>query len=74
METKMRNFAVMGASALVLALSVGGASAQPGTDQLLNAGDGATFQSSTAVQSNTTIIEGRATAPFADYQPGRHSR
>ena len=64
----MRTLAVMGASALVLALSVAGASAQPTTDQLLNAGNGATFQSSTAAAMNPTILEGRAaaTVPLAD--------
>ena len=64
----MRTLAVMGASALVLALTVAGASAQPTTDQLLNAGNGATFPSSTAAAMNPTILEGRAavTVPFAE--------
>ena len=64
----MRNLAVMGASALVLAFTVAGASAQPITDQLLDAGNGVTFQSSTAAATNPTILEGRAAAlvPFAD--------
>ena len=58
----MRALAVLGASALVLALSVAGASAQPTTAQLLDAGNGATFQSSTAWATNPTIHEGRAAA------------
>jgi len=70
----MRTLAVMGASALVLALSVAGASAQPTTDQLLNAGNGATFQSSTAAATNPTILEGRAavTVPYADVGIDQH--
>jgi hypothetical protein len=74
----MRALAVLGASALVLALSVAGASAQPTTDQLLNAGLGATFPSSTAMATNLTIPEGRAaaTVPFDGgvYQPSRRGR
>ncbi len=58
----MRNLAVLGASALLLAVTVAGASAQPTTQQLLDAGNGATFQSSTAWASNPTIPEGRAAA------------
>jgi hypothetical protein len=72
----MRKLATMGATALILALSVVEASAIPTTDQILKAGNGATFQSSTAVQTNTTILEGRAAAtiPFADYQPPHRAR
>jgi hypothetical protein len=62
----MRNLVVLGASALVLALSVAGASAQPTTDRLLDAGNGATFQSSTAWAMNPTIHEGRAAALVPD--------
>ena len=71
----MRKLAVMGASALVLALSVVGASAQPTTDQIMNAGKGATLLSSAAVAMNPTFQEGRAAAtlPFADPQP-HHAR
>ena len=58
----MRNLAVLGASALLLAVTVAGASAQPTTEQLLNAGNGATFRSSTAAAMNPTIHEGRAAA------------
>ena len=58
----MRNLALLGASALLLAVSVAGASAQPTTEQLLNAGNGATFQSSNAAAMNPTISEGRAAA------------
>jgi hypothetical protein len=63
----MRNLARLGASALLLALTVAGAHAQPTTEQLLNAGQGATFPSSTAAAMNPTIQEGRAAAlvPFA---------
>ncbi len=70
----MRTLAVMGAAALVLALGVAGASAQPTTEQILNAGNGAQ-PSSTAVAMNPTIQEGRAAAmlPFADPQP-HHAR
>jgi len=72
----MRNLAVMGASALVVVLGVVGASAQPSTDQLLNAGNGATFQSSTVAATNPAIQEGRAaaTVPFANDQLFHHSR
>ena len=67
----MRNLAVFGASALVLAVSVVGAVAQPTTGQLTNAGNGATFQSSTAAATNPTIQEGRSAAmvPFANEGP-----
>jgi hypothetical protein len=76
METKMRKLVLLGASALVLALGVVGASAQPTTDQIMNAGKGATFPSSAAVAMNPTIQEGRAAAtfPFADSQPAHHGR
>jgi hypothetical protein len=75
----MRTLAVIGASALGLALSVAGACAQPTTDQLLNAGNGAIFPSSTAAAMNPTILEGRAavTVPFADagvHQPSHRGR
>ena len=72
----MRNLAVIGASAIVLALGVVWASAQPSTAQLLNAGNGASFQSSTAAAMNPTIQEGRsaATVPSADYQLQHHAR
>jgi hypothetical protein len=75
----MRKLAVMGASALVLALTVVEASAIPTTAQIMNAGDGATFQSSTAAATNPTILAGRAAAlvPFADdgvYQPPHRAR
>ncbi len=58
----MRNLAVLGASALLLAVTVAGASAQPTTAELLDAGNGVTFQSSTAWATNPTIHEGRAAA------------
>jgi hypothetical protein len=76
METNMRKLAVMGASALVMALGVVGASAQPTTDQVMNAGKGATFLSSAAVAMNPTIQEGRAAAtiPFAEDQLPHHAR
>jgi hypothetical protein len=66
----------MGAAALVLALGVGEASAIPTTDQLLNAGNGATSTTSAAVAMNPTIQEGRSAAilPFSDYQPMHHAR
>ncbi len=60
----MRNIALLGASALVLALGVAGASAQPSTQQLLDAGQGFGQTSSSA-----TVTEGRAAsvdAPAAD--------
>jgi len=50
----MRNFALLSASALVLALGVASASAQPTTDQLLAAGQ--------AGSSSTQVYEGRAAA------------
>jgi pectate lyase len=64
METIMRKFALLGASALVLALGVATASAEPSTQQLLNAGQGFGQTSSSA-----TLSEGRAAAteaPAAD--------
>ena len=50
----MRKIALLSASALVLALGVASASAQPTTDQLLAAGQ--------AGASSTQVYEGRAAA------------
>jgi len=47
----MRKLAVLGASALVLALGVVEASAIPTTEQLMKAGNGATYQSSIAADA-----------------------
>jgi hypothetical protein len=68
METIMRKIALLGASALVLAIGAASASAQPSTEQLLAAGQAGPSQA-------TSVSEGRAAAtaaPAADafiYQP-----
>jgi hypothetical protein len=53
----MRNIAFLGASALVIVLGVANASAQPSTQQLLDAGQGYGPSASSA-----TVTEGRAAA------------
>jgi hypothetical protein len=55
----MRSIALLGASALVLALGVTTASAQPSGQAFLTRGDGWTGQTSSA---NATVTEGRAAA------------
>jgi hypothetical protein len=59
----MRKLALLGASALVLALGVASASAEPSTTQLLAAGHGV-GQTSTVNEGRAAAIEG--SAPAAD--------
>ncbi len=62
----MRKFALLGASALVLALGVASASAEPNGQAFLTRGDSGMAQS---YSPNTTMTEGRAAAtdaPAAD--------
>jgi hypothetical protein len=71
----MRKIAVLGASALVLALGVASASAVPTTDQIMNHGEAATVQTFAPNASGAKVQEGRAAAieaPAFDafiYQP-----
>jgi opacity protein-like surface antigen len=55
----MRNFALLSASALVLALGVASASAQPTTDQLLAAGQ-AGRSSAQAYEGRGAVVESQA--------------
>jgi hypothetical protein len=69
METKMRKFAVLGASALVLALGLASASAQPnfnGTvnqDQAQAAASGALFAAPALQEGRAAATEGQGIAP-----------
>jgi hypothetical protein len=56
----MRKIALLGASALVLALGVASASAQPRTNEVLDHGQTGVFQTYSA--SSATLNEGRAAA------------
>jgi hypothetical protein len=65
----MRKIALLGASALVLALGVASASAQPTTDQVLNHGQtGAFTTSATAHEGRAASVEAPAADAFI-YQP-----
>jgi hypothetical protein len=74
-KTTMRKLALLGASALVLALGVASASAIPTTDQIMSHGQVGTVQTYAPNASGVTSQEGRAAAieaPAADafiYQP-----
>ena len=66
----MRKFALLGASALVLALGVASASAIPTTAQLMSHGQTGTYQTYAPNAPSATVQEGRAAAvdeaPAAD--------
>ena len=72
----MRKIALLGASALVLALGVASASAQPRTDEVLSHGDNGAYQTyaptsryapgSTVNEGRAAAIEGQTQAPAAD--------
>jgi len=65
----MRKIAVLGASALVLALGVASASAVPTTAQLMSHGQTGTYQTYAPNAPSATLQEGRAAAvesPAAD--------
>jgi hypothetical protein len=71
METIMRKLALLGASALVLALGVATASAQPSGQAFLTRGDTGVVQTYSPNASGSTVTEGRAaaiegSAPAAD--------
>jgi hypothetical protein len=73
----MRKIALLSASALVLALGVASASAQPRTDEVLNHNRAGAYQTYAPNSPSATVNEGRAAAvegqaPAADafiYQP-----
>jgi hypothetical protein len=58
----MRKIAVLGASALVLALGVASASAVPTTAQLMSHGQTGTYQTYAPNAPSATLQEGRAAA------------
>jgi hypothetical protein len=58
----MRKIALLSASALVLALGVASASAQPRTDEVLNHGQTGVFQTYAPNAPSVTVHEGRAAA------------
>jgi hypothetical protein len=62
METIMRKFALLGASALVLALGVASASAQPSGQDFLTRGQTSAYQNYAPKASGATAYEGRAAA------------
>jgi hypothetical protein len=71
----MRKIALLSATALVLALGVASASAEPSTQQILNQGQTGAYQTYAPNAPSATLHEGRAAtieAPAADafiYQP-----
>jgi hypothetical protein len=62
METKMHKLAVLGASALVLALGVANASAQPNRDLAPGNGQTGVYQTTAPEASTAKLHEGRAAA------------
>jgi hypothetical protein len=70
----MRKLALLSASALILALGVGSASAEPTTDQLMSAGRaGASSTSAPTYESRAASVEAQAVATDERiYQP-RHA-